>query len=180
MASSRRRHWSWLATSTGLAGRMLEPDAAYGVVVPVTLIECHLAHGGEDLACRADRDLRGFLGGEDIDQQVEERFPVNLADPELADVRDDVVLGHVAVLLAGARTHRVVAQEALLAELRDRHGRLASRAGFLQETARVTLFLFGHLVGPFVRTVGTCGLVLAVSRPVDTDVPRASSAGSLD
>jgi len=57
---------------------------------------------GEDLACRADRDLRSFLGGEDIDQQVEERFPVDLADPEMADVRDDVVLGHVAVLLAGA------------------------------------------------------------------------------
>jgi hypothetical protein len=103
---------------------------------------------GEDLACRADRDLRGFLGGEDIDQQVEERLSVNLADPEMADVRDDVVLGHVAVLLAGARTYRVVAQEALLAELRDRHRRLAGRARLFEETAGVTLFLLGHLVGP--------------------------------
>ena len=75
------------------SGRMLEPDASYGVVVPVPLIECHLAHGRQDLARRAYRDLRGFLGGENIDQQVEKRFPVHLADPQVTDVRDDVVLG---------------------------------------------------------------------------------------
>src|SRR5271163_2964211 len=91
-----------------------------------------------------------------------------------------MVLGHVAVSLASARTHRVIAQEALLAEFRDRHRGLAGRARLFQESARVTLFILGHLVGPLVRLVGTRGLVLAVGGPVDTDVARAGSAGSLD
>jgi hypothetical protein len=151
---ARNEHW--------FGRRVLEPDAAYGIVVPVTLIECHLADGREDLAGRADRGLRGFLGGENVNQQVEERFPVNLADPQVANVRDDVVLGHVALLLASGRAHRVVAQEALFTELRDRHRGLAGRARLFQESARVTLFLVGHLVSPLVRVISTRGLVLAV------------------
>ena len=109
---------------------------------------------------------------EDSDEQVEERLPVDLADPQVTDVREDVVLGHVAVLLASARTHRVIAQEAGLAEFRDRHRVLAGRAGLFQESARVALFFLGYLVGPLVLLVGTRGLVLAVGRPVDTDVAR--------
>jgi hypothetical protein len=110
-------------------GRCLpQPDASYGVVVPVALVECHLAHGREDYARGADRDLRGLLRGDNLDQQVEEGLPVDLANPQVTDVRDDVVLGRVAVLLASARSDRVVGQEALLAELRDRHLGLVGRA----------------------------------------------------
>src|SRR5689334_11721776 len=109
----------------GLGRCLREADASYRVVIPVTLVERHLAHGREDPAGRAYRDLRGLLSWEDLDQQVEEGLPVDFADPQVTDIGDDVVLDYVAVLLAGAGTHRVVAQEALLAELRDRHLGLA-------------------------------------------------------
>jgi hypothetical protein len=72
----------------------------------------------------------------------------------------------------------VVAQEPLLTELRDRHPSLVGRTRILQEAARVTLFLFGYLVGPLVRVVSARGLVLAIGRPVDTDVSRAGSPGT--
>src|ERR1700730_345648 len=74
----------------------------------------------------------------------------------------------------------MIAEEALLAELGDRHLGLVGRAGLVQESARVALFLLGYLVGPFVRVVGARRLVLAVGRPVDADVPPAGSALAFD
>jgi hypothetical protein len=44
----------------------------------------------------------------------------------------------------------------------------------------VTLFVLGNLVGLLVGVIGTRGLVLAVGRPVDTDLPRAGPTLSLD
>jgi hypothetical protein len=45
----------------------------------------------------------------------------------------------------------VVAEEALLAELRDRHLGLVGRAGLVQESAHMALFLLGKVPGLAVR-----------------------------
>ena len=80
----------------------------------------HMPHCREDLARRAYRDLRGLLGWKQLDQQVEGDLPVDLADLQVTDIRDDVVPDHIAVFLARSDSPRGM-QEALFAELRDRH-----------------------------------------------------------
>src|SRR5690242_566404 len=163
-----------------LRRRLLEPDATYRVVAPVPLVERHLTHGREHLTHRPDSDLRGLLRREHLDQQVEERRPADLTDPQMPDVRDDVVPDEVAVPLPSPRTHRVVRQEPLRAELRHRHASLVSRPRLVQEPASVMLLIRGHLVGPLTRVVRPRGLVLPVRRPVHPDEPRPASPGPLD
>jgi hypothetical protein len=74
-----------------LGRRLIEPDAAYRVVAPVPLVKGHLTRGRQNLTSRPDGDLRGLLGREDLDQQIKESRPADLADPQVADVRHDVI-----------------------------------------------------------------------------------------
>jgi hypothetical protein len=112
----------------------------------------HMPHCREDLARRAYRDLRGLLGWKQLDQQVEGDLPVDLADLEVTDIRDDVVPDHIAVFLARSDSPRGM-QEALFAELRDRHLGLpigSARRG--DRTTGVTFKLQARLGGRCARS----------------------------
>ena len=58
---------------------------------------------------------------------------------------------------------------------------LALSAGLVSlRNPRVLFFLLGYVVRPFMGVVGARGLVLAVGRPVDADIPLAGPAFSFD